>query len=64
MASINIKNENKFLIMDKNVDTSFLPTENMICGETLLPSDVNDAEEIHDWIMQLSKNSISSFIKD
>lgn len=54
-----MKNENEIVIMDKNFDTSFLPTEHMICGETLLPSDVNDAEEIHDWIMQLSNNNIS-----
>lgn len=59
MASINIKDENKVVIMDKNFDTSFLPTEHMICGETPLPSDISDAEEIHDWIMQLSNNNIS-----
>lgn len=60
MVNINMKDENEVVIMDKNFDTYFLPTEHMIGGETLLPSDVSDAEEIHDWIMQLSNNSISS----
>lgn len=64
MVNINMKDVNEVVIMDKNFDTSFLPTEHMVCGETLLPSDVSDAEEIHDWIMQLSNNSISSFIKE
>ena len=64
MATINMKDVNEVAIMDKNFDTSFLPTEHMICGETLLPSDISDAEAIHDWIMQLSNNKTSSFIKD
>ena len=59
MVNINMKNEHKVLLMDNHIDNDCLPTENMICGETLLPSDVNDAEEIHDWIMQLSNNNIS-----
>lgn len=59
MASINMKDKHKVLLMDNHIDNDCLPTENMISGETLLPSDVNDAEEIHDWIMQLSNNNIS-----
>lgn len=59
MASINMKDKHKVLLMDNHIDNDFLTTENMIFGETLLPSDVNDAEEIHDWIMQLSNNNIS-----
>ena len=59
MASINMKDEHKVLLMDNHIDNDCLPTENMIFGETLLPSNVNDAEEIHDWIMQLSNNNIS-----
>ena len=51
MASINMKDEHKVLLMDNHIDNDCLPTE--------LPSNVNDAEEIHDWIMQLSNNNIS-----
>ena len=54
-----MKDEHKVLLMDNHIDNDCLPTENMICGETLLPSDLNDAEEVHDWIMQLSNNNIS-----
>lgn len=48
-----MEDEQNKRLLDNNDDNNF-PNEEMLYGETILPEQLSTAEQVHDWIMNLT----------